>query len=77
MREKLKNLLEKVLDEDFESLTSADNFKNLEFWDSLKYVNLVVGLQAEFKVNLTKDDIQNLLSVNGIEAILSRYGKTS
>ncbi len=77
MSEKLRNLLEKVLDEDFGLLTSVSNFKDLEFWDSLKYVNLVVGLQAEFKINLTKDDIQNLLSVNGIEAILLRYGVTS
>lgn len=73
-QETLKKLLEKVFDEQFEMLTSLENFKNLEFWDSLMYVNLVVAIQAEFKVALTKDEIQKILSVNGIETILLNHG---
>ena len=74
MKEKLKNLLERILDEEFDSLTRVNNFRELEFWDSLKYVNLVVGLQSEFKVNLTKEDIQNLFTVSDIEAVLTNRG---
>ena len=74
MREKLKSLLERILDEEFDSLTRVNNFRNLEFWDSLKYVNLVVGLQSEFKVNLTKEEIQNLFTVSDIEAVLANRG---
>ena len=73
-QETLKKLLEKVFDEQFEMLTSLENFKDLEFWDSLMYVNLVVAIQAEFKVALTKDEIQKILSVNGIETILLNHG---
>ena len=74
MREKLKNLLERILDEEFDSLMKVNNFKDLEFWDSLKYVNLVVAIQSEFKVNLTKEDIQNLFTVGDIEAVLANHG---
>lgn len=74
MKEKLKKFLEKILDEEFETIKSVENFKDLEFWDSLIYVNLVVGLQKEFKVELTKDDIQKILSVNNIESVLTQHG---
>ena len=74
MKERLKNLLEKILDEEFDCLIKVSNFRELEFWDSLKYVNLVVGLQSEFKVNLTKEDIQNLFTVSDIEAVLANRG---
>lgn len=74
MRDKLKIFLENTLNEPYESFANVENLKDLEFWDSLVYVNLVVGLQQEFKVNLTKDDIQQLLSVKGIESVLTRYG---
>lgn len=74
MIEKLKGLLEKIFDEDFSAISKVENFKELEFWDSLMYVNLVVGIQKDFKIELTKDDIQNLLSVKSIETVLSRYG---
>jgi len=74
VKERVRNLLEKVFDEEFSAIAGVENFRNLEFWDSLMYVNLVIGLQSEFKVNLSKNDIQDLLSVNGIEAVLSRHG---
>jgi len=74
MQDKLKSLLEKILDEEFEAINRVANFKDLEFWDSLVYVNLVVGLQKEFKVELTKDDIQQVLSVNSIESVLTQHG---
>jgi len=74
VKERVRNLLEKVFDEEFAAIAEVENFRNLEFWDSLMYVNLVIGLQSEFKVNLSKNDIQDLLSVNGIEAVLSRHG---
>lgn len=74
MEEKLKILLERIIDEEFEMIKAATNFRDLEFWDSLMYVNLVVGIQKEFKVELTKDDIQNLLSVSSIESVLSNHG---
>ena len=74
MKERLKNLLAKILDEEFDYLAKVNNFRELEFWDSLKYVNLVVGIQSEFKVNLTKEDIQKLFTVSDIEAVLANHG---
>jgi len=74
MNERLKSVLERVLDEDFETISDVSNFRDADFWDSLKYVTLVVGLESEFKIQLTKDDVQQLLSVRGIKSVLSRYG---
>lgn len=74
MDEKLKNILEQLLDESFETLEKMQDFKESEDWDSLNYVNLVVSLESEFKIKLKKEDIQQLLSVAGIKTVLVKYG---
>ena len=74
MNEKLKAALEGVFDEDFSILEKMENFKDAEMWDSLKYVSLVLSLQAEFKIQLDKEDIQQLNSVAKIKSVLLKYG---
>lgn len=74
MNKKLKTVLENILDEDFETLEKIENFRDSEIWDSLRYVNLVVSLESEFKIQLKKKDIQQLFSVANIKSVLSRYG---
>lgn len=77
MSEKLKAVLERTLGEDFATIENTENFRDADFWDSLRYVNLVVTLQSEFKIQLSKDDIRQLFSVPSIKAVLGRYGVQS
>ena len=74
MTEKLKVLLEEILNEEFAIIEKVENFKDLEFWDSLTYVNLVVGLEKEFQIALTENEIGAILSVNSVEQVLSNHG---
>ena len=74
MNEKLKTVLEKALGEDFAALEKTKNFRDSDFWDSLRYINLVVALQSEFKIQLKKEDMQRLFSVADIQAVLAGYG---
>ena len=73
MNEKLKVVLEGVFDEDFSTIEKMENFKDAEMWDSLTYVSLVVSLQSEFKIQLDKEDIQQLNSVAKIKSDLLKY----
>lgn len=77
MNNKLKTVLERTFDNDFETLEKIDNFKDSEFWDSLRYVSLVVSLQSEFKIELKKEDIQQLFSVASVKSVLLKYGITT
>lgn len=74
MKDKLKAVLEATLDEDVETLEKIENFRDSEIWDSLRYVSLVVSLQSEFKIELKKEDIQQLFSVASIKSALLKYG---
>lgn len=74
MNEKLKAILEKTLDEEYSTLEKTENFRDSDFWDSLRYVNLVVTLQSEFKIQLKKEEIRQLFSVASIKAVLAGYG---
>lgn len=71
---KLKDILQRALGEDFASLEKVEDFRNSDFWDSLRYVSLVVLLQSEFKLQLKKEDIRQLFSVASIKSVLSGNG---
>ena len=66
----LQDFLEDLFDESIEKISSAENFLDLDAWDSLLYVNLVMGLQKKFSISLSKEEIAKLTSLNGILNVL-------
>jgi len=74
MSARLTAVLERVLGADIAVLEKVEDFKESEFWDSLRYVDLVVSLQAEFQVKLEKEQIKRLSSVAQVRAVLAQHG---
>ena len=54
-----------------EDMTAAD----LENWDSLTHVDLIVAIEKEFRIRLTTGEISGLKSVGQLTGLVSR--KTS
>jgi acyl carrier protein len=50
---------------DSASTTTIDN------WDSLNHMNLVVGLEEEFKVLFSDEEIVEIISLEAVEKTLS------
>ena len=50
---------------EIENKTSSDTIKS---WDSLKHMNLIVGLEEEFDIEFDTDEIGNLLNYESISA---------
>jgi acyl carrier protein len=48
--------------------TSSDNVST---WDSIRHLNMVLALEDEFGVQFTPEEIEELLSVELIEALLN------
>jgi acyl carrier protein len=65
MREKIKELLKRVLglDEVVEDISQ----KNCEKWDSLHHLNVIIELEAEFNVSFEPEDIAEMKSISDIE----------
>jgi len=77
MTSRLKSMIEAVFDEDFESVETAGTFSEIESWDSLNYIRLVVAIQAEFGIELTPQEIQQIKSIPAIREILKARGLQS
>ena len=66
MREKLFEILSAVLEIPQDDISSDLTAENVESWDSLKHLNIVLTVEQEFGVAFTDEDILNMLSVQGI-----------
>jgi acyl carrier protein len=72
--DRLNSLLEEIFDGRFRQAVEAESFPEVEGWDSLVYVRLVVAVQDEFDVQLTAEEIERLLSYEGLKAVLAGRG---
>ena len=55
--------------DDIDDTTSPDT---LESWDSLKHMNLIIALEEEFLVDLSDEDIIEMINYKSIFHKLSR-----
>jgi len=67
--EQLSEIFSDVLDEEIQvSYNSTQN--ELESWDSLNHLNLIVELEGRLQVRFTTDEIEKMKSVTEIMKIL-------
>ena len=71
---KLQSFIESVFDEDYDEVANVKSFRELENWDSLKYLKLIVAIQAEFGIELSPEEILQAISVPAIKAVLELKG---
>ena len=71
----LKQVLSNILEVDIDDINEHSSSDNIEQWDSLSQIKLVMAIEAEFNVKLTPDDIMEMLSVKLIKRILEERMK--
>jgi len=74
MNDKLNTLMADLLRMDSSQVTDELTMGESDVWDSLKHMELIVTLEDEFNVELSPDDIINMLSVKAIREVLERKG---
>ena len=52
------------------SLSEDTSMDNLEVWDSLKHMNLVISLEETFKIEFSDQEIVELLNYKLIDSII-------
>ena len=70
MDEKVEGLLAEVLQIPAAKITDDLAMKDLDAWDSLKHMELVVSLEQSFDIQLSFDDIIAMQSVGAIKRVL-------
>ncbi len=71
MEEKIKQVMASVFEIPVESIHEMSSADNIENWDSLHHMNLVVALEEEFKVSFDDEQISNLLNYQLIKLTLT------
>lgn len=71
VKEKLKSIFEDVFDdpsiEPTDSMTAAD----VDGWDSLSHINLVVAVEKAFKVKFTSAEVRGLNNVGDFVTLIA------
>ena len=71
MQEKLLKILSEILGVPVSELSENASMENIESWDSINHLNIVIALEQNFKVKLDPSNIDEMVSVGAILNILT------
>lgn len=74
--EKIKKILEGVFMEESDQAAAGLPFVKLKCWDSLRYVHLVISVQATFEIELNQSQILRIITLQGLREVLKEHGIT-
>ncbi len=74
VRERVVKVLSQVLGTPAEKVSTVDKFTDLEKWDSLYHINVVLGIEKEFGLHF---DIQEVMLINSIKSVVDLVNKKS
>ena len=66
MENRIKKVMSEVLGIDEASISDSTSPENVESWDSLKQMNLIVALEDEFDIEFEDDDIIEIMDYKSI-----------
>jgi acyl carrier protein len=68
---KIKEVMSAVFEIPLESISDDSSYDNIENWDSLRHLNLILALEEEFEVSIPDEEVGNLLNYKLIELIIN------
>jgi acyl carrier protein len=63
MLKRIQDIFRDVFDDDNLEVTNKTNSEEIEEWDSLNHINLVVSIEKEFDIKFVLDELQPLKDV--------------
>jgi acyl carrier protein len=70
MKDKVLRIISNVMNVPIEQLNEDSSPDNVEKWDSLKHLNLILAIEEEFNVILSDEEIIEMMNVQLILEIL-------
>jgi acyl carrier protein len=71
---KLREVLANVFNVSVDMINDEASPDTIEEWDSLRHMNLVVALEEKFGVELSDDQVVEILSYKLIRIVMSEHG---
>lgn len=70
-KERILNVMAITFETPLEKLNENSSVDNVENWDSLKHMNLVIALEEEFEISIPDDEVGNIISYKLIELVVN------
>jgi acyl carrier protein len=74
MHQKLADIVLELFAMEKDEITEEMSMKDMDAWDSLKHMELVVSIEQLFQIELTFDEIVSMQTLKEIERILKERG---
>ncbi len=75
LRDKVNGIFQEVFDDDKLQIHDAMTAKDVEEWDSLNHINLIVAVERALKIKFTTKEVSNLANVGEfLTVIRSKLG---
>lgn len=68
---KIKQVMSAVFEVPVESIADDASSDNIENWDSLRHLNLILALEEEFGVTIPDEEVGNLVNYKLIELVIN------
>lgn len=70
MDDSIKKIMSQIFEIDPQSIDSSSSPENVERWDSLKHMQLIMALEDEFGIQFPDEKIPDLVSYDAIRATI-------
>jgi acyl carrier protein len=73
IKDKVYEIVNKILLIDKEKITDSLSRKDVEDWDSMTHLIIISEIEQTFEIILSDDDIADMNSVADIQSIIGKY----
>ena len=78
MNERIKKVMAKCLDTTIEKITENTIQEDIEGWDSINHIKMIVAFEREFDIVIPDEQVSNMISFKLIESVIQEcYGKSA
>lgn len=71
--DKINQILANTFNISNEEVLKNLGMEDVNNWDSLSHMNLIVCIEDEFKIELTGDDISEMITFDQIRDVIQKY----
>ena len=69
--ERIKQVMGVVFDISPDQINEESSIDNIENWDSLKHLNLILALEEEFVISIPDEEVGNLVNFKLISLVIN------
>ena len=74
-KERLQEIFRDIFDDEKLIITEEMSANDIEDWDSLAQINLIIAIEKEFKVKFRLEEVSNLKNIGEMLELLSKKTK--